>query len=1069
MNCPYCQHSNPQRANFCLHCGWRLAACPSCGDERSSGLTCVRCGWLPKMGPGLLALERDSTAPSRTKASARVGERKQVTVLFADTVRSTALVAKLGPEAFRELMNELFALARTEVEGFGGTINQLLGDGFMALFGALVAQEDHTRRAVLAADRLRTRVRHLLRSRGIELRVGIASGLAVVDTIGDDAAGTITAFGEVTVLAARLQALAEPGAILLTTFEADRVRGIADLVPAGDLLLGGTAVRVESLRAADGRRAPSREGGRVLAPFVGRGSELGELLRLLPELHAGRGQAVHIVGDPGVGKSRLVLEFSHASGLRVIEARCVSYGSAMPYVPISDFVRQACVVGPDDAATTVASKVRDELARVGLGEPAIGPLLDLAGQRHDGEDLSRLDPATVKRRTFDTLLEFCRAESRVDPFVIVVEDLHWIDRTSEEFLASLVDDLAGHPLLLVMTQRLGYEAPWRANAGVTLLKLHSLHDDSSRAIVHAASPEPLEPSRLEAIVARGEGNPFFLEELARAWVHDGFQDVPDTVQDVLAARLHRLGDAPKQLAQTASVLGRDFSLRLLRAVWSQRAGLGPLLRQLEELGVLSAGRGSGAGECRFKHALTHDVAYGSLLDRQRRQLHGNAGAALERLHMDELAEHCELIAYHYARSNDQRKAVDFLVMANRRAASRNAMEEAVGYFYQALHALEKLDDSDATRRERVQLVFAQTGEFHFLHRHQEYYDLIVAQEPLVRALGDEGLHAAFDARLGHRQWTSGAVALSIETLNRAAATCARCGSDEHGASTQSILAWANLLQGNYAEVPRARDRALEILERRFDPVWYSFACAAAIMGCSWTGRWSDAVREGMKAVSEARAREDRAIVSFSTSWIAYAYLLQGDWESARDHSLIALEQAPTVYFRGFPQAMLARALCALGKAGEGVAILSQVEPLVRASGHRPAWALIAGLLGEAYLAVGDVQSARATFEAVNSAACAGPMSFMRVRSSRLLGQIALEDGQLGDARRWLADAMHEGRRSGALNEIALTLAAQGRLARINGNSAGARAQLEEARLMLHSLATLDEPQRLSQELDALAD
>lgn len=989
MDCPRCTRLNPRQANFCLHCGERLTG-------------------------------------------ARIGERKQVTVLFADTVRSTELVGKLGPEAFRELMNELFALARSEVERFGGTVNQLLGDGFMALFGAVAAHEDHTRRAVLATEGLRARIRDTLAPRGVELRLGMASGLAVIDTMGAGGAATVTAFGEVTVLAARLQALAEPGQVLLTAADADRVRGFADLAAAGEFLVDGAVVRVESLQAVDERRAGSHGRQRVLAPFVGRTAEFDALLRLLPGVESGHGRAVHVVGDPGVGKSRLVLEFVRTGTVRVVEGRCVSYGTAMPYLPIAELVRDACCVRPDDTAPVAVEKVRSELARVGIEDGATPLLFDLVGRRHGLDTLSGLDPATIKGRTFDALRHFWRAESRVHPLVLVVEDLHWIDRTSEELLAALLEDIDRERLMLVITYRPGYSPPWATNPRVHVLQLAALDEDASRTILAAAVPRTLEPTRLDAIITRAEGNPFFLEELARAAADDGAQDVPRTVQDVLAARLERLGDAPKHVAQTASVLGREFSLRVLRALWDGRTSLRALLRQLEHLGVLARTRRNGVRGYAFRHALTQEVAYASLLERHRRNLHGRAAAVLEESYADELEERCELIAHHYARSDNVPKAARFLVMANRKAASRNAMEEALAYFYQALQALEALDDNDANRRKRLQLLFAQTGEFHFLHRHQEYHDLIVAHEPLVRAVGDEELQGAFDARLGHRQWTMGQIALSVDTLERAARTCARVGNDEHGASAHAILAWAHLMCGNYAEVPRARDRALELLERRFDPVWYSFACAAATLACTWCGRWSDAIDEGATAVRHGRARGDRAIVSFNTSWMAHAYLLRCDWAKARDHALVALDEAPTIYFRGFPQAMLARAMCGLGKASEGLATLKEIEPLVRASGHSSAWALMAGFLGEAHLEVGDAASARATLESVNAVCRAGPMSFMRARSSRLLGQIALDERRYDDARRWLGDALGEARRSGALDEVALAAAVQGRLEALDG-------------------------------------
>ena len=1067
MDCRRCTQPNPENANFCLNCGQRLAQLSAGGPGSVAGSARIASiGTGPARARAGAASARGGRLSSMTRP--RSGERKQVTVLFADTVRSTELVSRIGAEAFRELMNDLFSLARGEVERFGGHINQLLGDGFMALFGALAAHEDHTRRAALAAAGVRSRVRRSLAHRGVELRIGIASGLAVVDTIGEGDAAALTAFGEVTVLAARLQALAEPGQVLLTTADADRLRRCAGLESVGEFMVDGVAVRIERLCLIDERSSGNRFEACAPAQFVGRTAELDGLLRLLAEVGSAAARAVHIVGDAGAGKSRLLFEFARAAGVRAIEGRCMSYGSEIPYLPIAELVRETCRIRADDSPAAIAEKVRRELDRAGLDADAdaVPLLLDLVGQRPESDPLAALDPATIKGRTFDVLVRLWRAETRLEPMLLLVEDLHWIDPTSEEFLAALVADPSDRRLIIVTTCRPGYRLPWQTDPRLELLHLGALADEASRAIVAAVVPCSLEPARIDAIVARAEGNPFFLEELARAGAEGG-HDVPRTVRDVLAARLEGLGDAPKQLAQTASVLGREFSLRALRELWRGRAALGGLLRQLQQLGLLAPKRRDRLREYGFRHALTHEVAYASLLERHRRNLHGRAAAVLEELYAAKLEEHCEILAYHYARSDDAGKAVRFLAMANRKAAARNAMEEAIAYFYQALQAIGKLEDNESNRRMRLQLVFDQTGEFHFLHRHQEYHDLLLAHEPLVRAVDDENLGAVFAARLGHRQWTSGNVAASVSTLERAAAACVRAGNDEHAASAHAILAWAHLFRGDYAEVPRARDRAFELLARRFDPVWYSFACAAAILAHTWRGRWNEAVEAGRYAVEAGRARGDGAIVSFNTSWISHAYLLQCDWARAREHALFALEQAPTVYFRGFPQAMLARAMCGLGQCGEGVAMLGQLEPVVRASGHRPAWALIGLFLGEAYLEIDDKASARAVLESVRTAGRDAPMSFFLARSSRLLGQIALDDRRYEEAGRDLDEARHEAARSGALNEMALTLAAQGRLQGATGQVAAARRRLRQALSMLVALGTAEEPERVSREIAAL--
>ena len=1079
--CPSCGSENAADGNFCVTCGGPLAlACPACGTAaRPHDFYCGHCG--AKLATQAPPTPRTYTPRHLAKAvlglrSAATGERKYVTVLFCDIVKSSVLVRRLGDEAFHDLMEEFFLLTLAEIHVMGGTINQFLGDGFMALFGAPMAHEDHTRRAVIAAVALRARVARALGRCGVTLRIGIGTGSVVVGRIGDDLRADYTAFGDTVVLASRLQAAASPGEIYLSEDAAERVQGYFRLgrvamVPWNDQLVGafqvlGQGTRRYRLDAID----------RPLTPFVGRREELALLCELVAKLRSAGGRTVDIIGEPGLGKSRLLVELrAMIPTERVIEGRCVSYGGAVPYLPVVDLLRNTCGIRAQDDGKAVAARLQEHLVALGLDASQSLPFLnELVGQDGSSERHA-LDPATVKARTFAVLRDLWAAESRRAPLVLILEDLHWIDRTSEELLVGLANAAPEMSMFLITTARTGYCTPWGGNARASTLKLEPLAVAESRRVVDACFGDLADATFADAIVERGEGNPFFLEELANSARHDGARSrdaVPRTIEEVLAARIDQLSDETKRAVQTAAVLGREFSLSLIADVWDGERAVLSELNELARRELVFQGTRDMQGEdltFRFKHALTQEVAYKSLLEKARRVLHGRAGHAIERLHGAHLEPCQELLAHHYARSDEHEAAAHYLILANRKAARRNAMEEAIEYFYDALRTLETLPDNDQNRRRRLRLVFDQTGEFHFLHRHREYYDLILRHRPLVQEVDDRELLGAFHARLGHRQWTSNEVVASIATLGHGAELCEACGNAEDAASAYAILAWAHLMHGDYGQVCEFRDKALEKIGVSFHPVWYSFARAAAILGYTWTGAWNEALAEGELAVQEGRRRGDRAIVSFNAAWVAHAFLHRREWQQAREWAEFSLAEAPTVYFQTFPQTFLARAQCELGEAAQGLATLAAIEPLVEASAHLPAWCLVASWLGDAYLATGQRKAAATLFEKLNGVAESGHLAFFAGIASRVLGELALAQGELVEALMRLRYAASVAQDTGARNELGLARWSLARATLQTGDVAGASGHFAGAAQILDELGNREAHDRILLEAKPLAE
>ena len=537
-----------------------------------------------------------------TSRSALEGERKQVTVFFCDLANSTPLAERLGPEQMHTLLNRFFELALHDVHRYEGTINQFLGDGFMALFGAPLAHEDHARRGVLAALALQRTLTeaHLGKPYGeaCQFRMGLNSGLVVVGSIGDNLRMDYSAIGDTTNLAARLQQQAEPGTILVSESTSRLVQGAVRLEALPLVQVKGKTepIPIYKVIGTLPRRSPiASRSERTLSPFVGRERELATLEALFAQVEAGQGQVVGIVAEAGGGKSRLLYEFRQRlqdKRVTYLEGRCVSYGSTIPYHPILDVLRNNCGISETASPEAITEKVRFGLQEVGMDPEEFSPyVLQLLGVKEGTEPISILTPEAIRTRTFDTLKQMSLKGSQQRPLIFEIEDLHWIDKTSEDYLASLVENLVGASILLLTSYRPGYQPAWLGKSYATQISLHSLTPQDGLTVVHSALYSETLPDQVkQMIVEKAEGNPFFLEELTRAVTeHGDFQaetTIPDTIQGVLMARIDRLPEEPKRLLQTASVLGREFSPRILKAIWEGTDSLEPLLLELKRLEFL---------------------------------------------------------------------------------------------------------------------------------------------------------------------------------------------------------------------------------------------------------------------------------------------------------------------------------------------------------------------------------------------------------------------------------------------------------------------------------------------------
>jgi class 3 adenylate cyclase/tetratricopeptide (TPR) repeat protein len=732
------------------------------------------------------------------------GERKQVTVLFADLKDSTELIRGLDPEAAQQLLDPAIHHMMDAVHRFEGTVNQVLGDGIMALFGAPIAHEDHALRACYAALAMQAAMRaytdEVRRTRGLELRmrVGLNAGEVVVRAIGNDLHMDYSAVGETTVLAARMEQMATPGSIRLTPNTLGLVEGLVRVHALGPVPVKGLPdpVDVFELVGASGlRRRLQAAAVRGLTPFVGRQQELEALHQALTRAQTGHGQVVALVGEAGVGKSRLVHECVHShrtQDWRVLESASVSYGKATPYFPVTDLLKRYCHVDDGDDARTIRAKVTGQVLTLDetLQEtlPALLALLDAVP---DDSPFLHLDPPQRRQRTLDGLKRVLLRESQVQPLLLVFEDLHWIDTETQALFDRLVESLPTASLLLLVNYRPEYQHGWGSKTYYTQLRLDPLPPVRADEFLHALLGDDASLAPLKALlIERTGGNPFFLEESVRTLVETGMLvgergtyrlaqllaslQMPATVQAVLAARIDRLPPEEKHVLQTAAVIGTEVPLPLLQAIAElPEADLHRNLAHLQAAEFLYETRLFPEREFTFKHALTHEVAYNGLLQERRRVLHARIVEALETLSPDRLTEQVERLAHHAMRGEVWDKALAYGRQAGEKALGRPASREAVGYFEQALTALDHLPETHDTREQAIDLRLTLRTALRPLGDFGRILACLREAETLAEALDDTyrlGQIAAFLSN--HFYWMSAydeAIAASQRALTLATA------------------------------------------------------------------------------------------------------------------------------------------------------------------------------------------------------------------------------------------------------------------------------------------------------------
>jgi class 3 adenylate cyclase/tetratricopeptide (TPR) repeat protein len=977
--CPSCGRDNPGGTKFCGECGARLVLpCGSCGTANPPGNKfCGECGAAlagDKQAPGSTSNHRTSLPKHLAERilvskAGLEGERKQVTVLFADLKGSTELMVDRDPEQARKLLDPVLDHMIEAVHRFEGMVNQVMGDGIMALFGAPLAHEDHAVRACYAALRMQESVKRyaegVRRVEGvpIRIRVGLNSGEVVVRAIGSDLHMDYTAVGQTTHIAARMEQLAAPETIALTRTTLRLAEGFVDARSLGPIPVKGLSEPIEVFELLGATAARSRlhaVAARGLTKFVGRSVEMGQLHDAIELVRSGRGQVVAVVGEAGLGKSRLLWEFARSQrteGCLIVEAASASYGKATPYWPVVELLKTYFAIAPRDDPRTVRERVVGRLFALDRAlEPCVAPLLSLLDVPVADETWHALDTSERRRRILDSVKHVLLREGQAQPTIVVFEDLHWIDSETQTVLDTLVESLPGARLLLLVNYRPEYQHGWGSKTYYRQLRIDPLVPASADELLDGLLGRDAELMTVKRLlIEQAQGNPFVIEETVRNLAETGVLlgqrgayrlaepveklSVPATAQAILAARIDRLDVDDKRRLQAAAVVGSDVPLSLLQMIsGDSEDALRATIARLQAAEFLYEARLFPEVEYTFKHALTHDVAYGSLLHDQRRELHAKVVQALEQLHGDRQDPPVKALAHHAVQAQMWDRAHRYLRAAATHAVGASAFSEAARLLEHALVALEHLPATTSRDADQLDTLVElwtacfETGKTERIGALQQQI------EPLARALAQEPRLASVLVRRAQASW--GHIHLG-ETITSAAEALRLAAVDD-----VRTRAYARFLSGAACRDLGNFDEAFENFERGarlFDALPLERPDASVVFPilvslCAWEaeahavlGRYGEAVRAAEHGLAVAGRVRSESAMTFAKAFLGYARLLHGDI----GHALPMFEDAATTasgFGKIFVGSMLAYALALDGQHARALAQLDE-DVRLRTSGY----------------------------------------------------------------------------------------------------------------------------------------
>ena len=990
---------------------------------------------------------------------------KQLNVLI-DDARATPAQQPTAPETSRQLRR--LALLRVEVsatpsarpspvtewldvvnetvESFGGREMERRATGLIAAFG-LEPVEDAPSRAAHTATAL---LRAAERARGdgeavhLALAIDVRRGLVEIGRDGvmlDDA--TRREVWE------RLEALgqgAEADRAVASEAAAAFLERRFELTP-----LNHPAGALRRILRIVGHVRPGLGFGKRVPTFVGRDDDLALLRAQLAAVVKGQRRAVGIVGEAGIGKSRLVGEFRKSlssDGVIWLEGACFSYAHTIPYVPVLAILRASCGIGEADAHTVVIDRLRRRLAELDLNaEESLPYLLQLFGLHEGTEGLAHLTSEEIRRRTLNVFHQMILAASGRRPMVIAIEDAHWVDRASEEIFDSLVT--GGARVLFLSTYRPGFQPPpWMGRSFATQIALSSLSPEDSRTMLHSVLEDDIPESLTRMILDKAEGNPFFLEEIYRAVESLGrpetLPEVPSNIADLLLARIEALQHGPKSVLQAAAILGREFAWRVLEGVWQGEGSLEAHMAVLTELEFLYQRADARGRTYAFKHSLTQQVADETLSGEQRRQLHSGAGRALEALFADRLEEMYDRLAHHYSQTEEAQKAVYYLTRLAEKAARGDAREEAVLAWKDALQHVERLPP-DVRDRRRFEILLSLAGSQLPLGRIEEVKALLGPERDRLERLKEPALAGRYYFMLARMAMLDNH-ALVADHAHRAIREAERCDDAATMGGAYGVLAVACALSGQAERGIECAQRAVRLLERTSQ--WsLSYACWALGLCASQSGRFREALAAEQRAQKIAHTIGDAALEVSATWAIGITRAALGEWDDAIADCQRAVAVARDVLYRALATGFLGFACTEKGpaEAERAIQALDQSIPLIQKFGLKAYESWFKYFLAEAYRLAGNLESAEARAQEASRTGMAARFPVAVGWAGLALGRIAADRGDLEAAATRLEGALQTFTEAGSRYEWARVHIELAKVSHARGADEAARDHLDAAR------------------------
>lgn len=1030
MICPQCRLENRDAAKFCRRCGVKLEIiCRKCQALLTpDSVFCDECGTkvagiaaiVPSIDEKLIKIQKYLPKGITDRILAQKdrieGERKQVTVMFCDMAGFTPLLEQMDPESAYGIVDQVYELLIHKVHAYDGTVNEMTGDGIMALFGAPIALEDAPQRAIRSAIAIHREMARFSEKTGrniegipsLKMRIGLHTGLVVVGAVGNDLRVEFKAVGDTVNLASRMEGLAEPGTTYVTESTFKLTEGLFRFETIGEKSVKGRTTPVKVYRAIAPSSSRTRfdvSTERGLTPFVGRDREIELLLDGLDRCKTGRGQAISIVADAGMGKSRILYEFRKAvanENVTFLEGTCLSFSRAIVYHPIIDILKANFDIRHGDSGLQIINKVKSGLKELRTDQTATLPyLLDLLSVKDGVAESVPLSPEAKKYRIFEALKQIVLNGSKLRPLVLAFENLHWIDKSSEEALKVLLDSVSGARVYLIFTYRPEFVHTWGGRSYHSQINLNRLSNrETLMMITHLLRTEAYDQQIKSLVLEKTEGVPFFIEELINSLKDQNViikkknayvlsKDtrkaiLPATIHDVIMARIDSLPDGAKELLQTGSVAGREFSHQLIETVTE--------LSKDELLAHLSALKDSELIYDRgiyprtsyiFKHALTQEVAYGNMLKKKRTQLHLKIGKALEKNCGDRLEECFEFLAHHCMLGEDWQRAFKFSQDAGLKAYSHSAYEQSQKYFEDALKALAKLPRNKSRIEQKIDLLFHMRSPLVSLGRHSEWGEWIRIAEPLAREIGDDARLANVLNYLSSLHWINGQHPESIELGKKALVYAEKAGHFSIQTATMMHLGIYFFNVGDYTKQIAIHQKVRDRLQGEAAYEQHGLASlpgalsrSMLALGLAELGRFDQISEIGKEALKIAEKVRNALTLAFVYNFLAMSFLRRGEFGPAISYLEKYNDACQFFEVRSMHSVAVGSLAYAYMLAGEPKRALGELEEATKEENLRasfwPAHSMI--ILSDVYRAAGDMVKA--------AEAAAGAMEISKKRAER---------------------------------------------------------------------------------------